>query len=184
MNELRSLLKKARITRLYWSMRNGLFFIRTYLYTLTLMMREVHSAFWSKRVKGNERDALAIRIRKRAHQVERVIMLHSFYAGRQRTTDFLTGELVGFIGQWRARYEDCDFVRFAERIVREYKELFRNRKGCPMIKGDAVANADVPLKDTAVGKFLCESGYTGRSPTAKKVDEIIDGAMAIRKVRA
>ena len=47
---------------------------------------------------------------------------------------------------------------------------------------DAVTNADVPLKDTAVGKFLYESGYTGRSTTAK-VNEIIDKAKAIRERR-
>ncbi len=60
------------------------------------------------------------------------------------------------------------------------------RKSCGMnyteIMTDAVANANVPLKDTAVGKFLYESGYTGRSTTAK-VDEIIDKAKAIRESR-
>ena len=60
------------------------------------------------------------------------------------------------------------------------------RKSCGMdymeIMTDAVANADVPLKDIAVGKFLYESGYTGRSTTAK-VNEIIDKAKAIREMR-
>ncbi|MGV8058731.1 MAG: hypothetical protein AB2L12_12015 [Smithellaceae bacterium] len=58
------------------------------------------------------------------------------------------------------------------------------RKNCDMdyteIMTDAVANADVPLKDTAVGKFLYESGFTGRSTTAK-VNEIIDKAKAMRE---
>jgi len=57
-------------------------------------------------------------------------------------------------------------------------------KSCGMdytdIMTDAVANADVPLKDTAVGKFLYESGYTGRSTTVK-VNKIIDKVKAIRK---
>jgi len=48
------------------------------------------------------------------------------------------------------------------------------------IMTDAVANTNVPLKDNAVGKFLYENGYTGRS-TAAKVNEIIDKAKAIRK---
>ena len=60
------------------------------------------------------------------------------------------------------------------------------RKSCGMdyteIVTDAVANADIPLKDTAVGKFLYESGYTGRSTTAK-VNIIIDKANAIRERR-
>lgn len=60
------------------------------------------------------------------------------------------------------------------------------RKSCGMdyteIMTDAVANADVPLKDTAVGKFLYENGYTGRSTTAK-VNKIIDKAKAIRERR-
>lgn len=60
------------------------------------------------------------------------------------------------------------------------------RKSCGMdyteIMTDAVAKADVPLKDIAVGKFLYESGYTGRSTTAK-VNEIIDKAQAIREGR-
>lgn len=58
------------------------------------------------------------------------------------------------------------------------------RKSCGMdyteIMIDAVANADIPLTKTAVGKFLYESGYTGRSTTAK-VNEIIEKAKAIRE---
>lgn len=57
------------------------------------------------------------------------------------------------------------------------------RKSCDMdyteIMADAVANANVPLKDAAVCKFLYESGYTGRSTTAKVI-EIMDKAKAIR----
>lgn len=60
------------------------------------------------------------------------------------------------------------------------------RESCDMdyteIMADAAANAAVPLKDAAVGKFLYESGYTGRSTTAK-VNEIIDKAKAIRERR-
>jgi len=58
------------------------------------------------------------------------------------------------------------------------------RKSCVMnytdIMTNAVANADIPLKDTAVGKFLYESGYTGRRTTAK-VHEIMHKANAIRE---
>ncbi len=58
------------------------------------------------------------------------------------------------------------------------------RKSCNMdyteIMADAVANANVTLKDTAVGKFLYENGYRGKSTTAK-VSEIIDKAKAIRQ---
>jgi len=57
------------------------------------------------------------------------------------------------------------------------------RKSCGMdyteIMTDAVANADVPLKEAAVGRFLFDSGYTGRSTNAK-VTEIIVRAKAIR----
>jgi len=60
------------------------------------------------------------------------------------------------------------------------------RKSCRLnyteIMTDAVANADIPLKSTVVGKFLYENGYTGRSTTAK-VGEIIDKAKAIREGR-
>lgn len=60
------------------------------------------------------------------------------------------------------------------------------RKSCSMdyteIMTDAVANADLPLKDTAVAKFLFEGGYTGRSTTAR-VNEIIDKAKVIRESR-
>jgi hypothetical protein len=48
------------------------------------------------------------------------------------------------------------------------------------IMTDAVANADIPLKETTVGKFLYESGYTGRRTTAK-ANEIIEKATAIRE---
>lgn len=59
------------------------------------------------------------------------------------------------------------------------------RKSCRLsyteIMTDAVANADIPLKSTVVGKFLY-NGYTGRSTTAK-VGEIIDRVKAIRERR-
>ena len=58
------------------------------------------------------------------------------------------------------------------------------RKSCGMdyteIMTDAVADADIPLTDTALGKYLYESGYTGRRTTAK-VNEIIDKAKAIQE---
>jgi len=50
------------------------------------------------------------------------------------------------------------------------------------IMTDAVANAGIPLKSPVVGKFLYESGYMGRSTTAK-VGEIIDKAKTIRERR-
>jgi hypothetical protein len=60
------------------------------------------------------------------------------------------------------------------------------RKSCGLnyteIMTDAVANADIPLKKTIIGKFLYESGFTGRSTTAK-VGEIIDKAKTIRERR-
>lgn len=60
------------------------------------------------------------------------------------------------------------------------------RKNCVMdyteIMADAVANADVHLEETAVGRFLYDNGYTGRSTTAK-ANEIINKAKAIREGR-
>lgn len=60
------------------------------------------------------------------------------------------------------------------------------RKSCAMdyteIMTDAVANAAVPLKGTAVGRFLFDSGYTGRSANAK-VGEIINKAKFMRERR-
>lgn len=58
------------------------------------------------------------------------------------------------------------------------------RKTCGMdyteIMTDAVVNADVPLNETAVGKFLYENGYTGKSKTGK-VNEIISNAKTMNK---
>ena len=60
------------------------------------------------------------------------------------------------------------------------------RKSCGLnyteIMIDAVAGADIPLNSTAIGKFLYENGYTGRSTTAK-VGEIMDKAKIIRGKR-
>ena len=50
------------------------------------------------------------------------------------------------------------------------------------IMTDAVVNADIPLKNSIVGKFLYENGYTGRS-TAAKVREIIAKVKGIQKRR-
>lgn len=61
------------------------------------------------------------------------------------------------------------------------------RKSCNMsykeIMIDAVANADVPLKDINVGCFLMNSGYTGRYSKAK-ANEIINAAKIIRERRS
>ena len=60
------------------------------------------------------------------------------------------------------------------------------RKSCRLnymeIMTDAVVNADIPLKNSIVGKFLYENGYTGRS-TAAKVREIIAKVKGIQKRR-
>ncbi len=60
------------------------------------------------------------------------------------------------------------------------------RKSCGMdyteIMTDAVVNADVSLDGATVGRFLFDSGYTGRSTNAK-VKMIIDKAKAIRERR-
>jgi hypothetical protein len=58
------------------------------------------------------------------------------------------------------------------------------RRSCKLnyteIMTDAVTNADIPLQDTVVGKFLCENGYTSRS-TIAALGEIINRSKAIRK---
>lgn len=60
------------------------------------------------------------------------------------------------------------------------------RKSCDMsyteIMTDAVANANIPLKDVDVGRFLFDNGYIGRSTTTKSA-EIIEKAKAIRERR-
>ena len=60
------------------------------------------------------------------------------------------------------------------------------RKSCGLnyteIMTDAVANANVPLMDSAVGRFLFDAGYTGRITTSK-VNEIIYKAKAMRERR-
>ena len=60
------------------------------------------------------------------------------------------------------------------------------RRNCKLnyteIMTDAVANAGIPLESVTVGKFLYESGYTGRSTTAK-VSEIIDTVKIIQERR-
>jgi hypothetical protein len=60
------------------------------------------------------------------------------------------------------------------------------RKSCGLnyteIMTDAVANAHVHLTENAVGRFLFNAGYTGKS-TTNKVNEIIDKAKAIRERR-
>lgn len=60
-------------------------------------------------------------------------------------------------------------VVIRENCCMDYSEIMTN----------AVANADVPLKDAVVGKFLYDSGFIGRSTTAK-VSEIKNKAIAIR----
>ena len=58
------------------------------------------------------------------------------------------------------------------------------RKSCDMnytnIMTDAVAKSDIPLTSKAIGQFLYENGYTGKSTTSK-AGEIINKAAIIRK---
>lgn len=60
------------------------------------------------------------------------------------------------------------------------------RKSCGLtyveVMADAVAKSGVPCEEKAVGRFLYENGYTGKSTTAKAV-EIIEQAKAIRERR-
>lgn len=60
------------------------------------------------------------------------------------------------------------------------------RRSCVMdytqVMADAVANSDIPLTEANVGRFLYDSGYTGRSTTAQ-APEIIEMAKAIRERR-
>ncbi|GHU63484.1 hypothetical protein AGMMS49983_07030 [Clostridia bacterium] len=60
------------------------------------------------------------------------------------------------------------------------------RRSCLMsytqVMTNAVANADILLTEAHVGRFLCDSGYTGRSTTAQ-APEIIEKAKAIRERR-
>ena len=60
------------------------------------------------------------------------------------------------------------------------------RRSCVMdytqVMADAVANSDIPLTETNVGRFLYDSGYTGRSTTAQ-APEIIEKARAYRERR-
>lgn len=59
------------------------------------------------------------------------------------------------------------------------------RKNCGLnyteIIIDAVAKADVPLTDSAVGRFLVDAGYIGR--TRSNFNEIVDRAKAMREMR-
>lgn len=45
------------------------------------------------------------------------------------------------------------------------------------IMTDAVMNADVLLEEASIGRFLFDSGYTGRS-TSAKISKIIESAQA------
>jgi hypothetical protein len=58
------------------------------------------------------------------------------------------------------------------------------RKSCGLtyveVMADAVAKSGVIYEEKAIGKFLCENGYTGRRTTARAA-EIIEKAKAIRE---
>ncbi len=58
------------------------------------------------------------------------------------------------------------------------------RRGCGLdyveIMTDAVACSDLPLTEEAVGRFLADSGYTGRC-TKARIEEIIDKAKVVRE---
>jgi len=60
------------------------------------------------------------------------------------------------------------------------------RKNCDwtyeLIMSHAVARAKVPLESLAVGKFLTDSGYTGKKSTAGKIGEIIENVKNLREV--
>ncbi len=101
-----------------------------------------------------------------------------------------------------AAFPDCGQtwnLFLLESYCRRFSEIFRFdapsvnsrnvgaviRKHCGLsyteIMIDAVANADVPLTNSAVGKFLLDAGYIGR--TRNNFNEIIDKAKVLRERR-
>lgn len=95
--------------------------------------REITSALSYKWSLPNDGDYLRTTIKKRAHNVEKFIIMPAEHVDNH-TCDLIAAQLEEAISEWKKRkYEDAPFLKWAEKISGEYRELFKNSKPCPMI---------------------------------------------------
>lgn len=95
--------------------------------------REIISALLYKWSVPDDHDLLRMTIKKRAHYVDKFIIMPAEHVGNHNC-DLIAAQLEEVISEWRARkYEDAPFLKWAEKICGEYGKLFKNGKPCPMV---------------------------------------------------
>ena len=141
MNEYKKRAKTWLLTA--WHVINQMSFVKSvwklrwYLLTVAVaysqFTHELFSALSYKWAVPEDQDFLRTSIKKRAHVVERFIILSGQHVD-QHNCDIIAAQLDEAISEWKAqKYEDAPFLKWAEKISGEYQELLKNGKPCPMI---------------------------------------------------
>lgn len=146
MNSLKQILKKIGIGEIYWGLRNSFSLLSSYRYAIWLSLSEVFSALSYKWKEDSDKEYLAIKIRKRTHQIEKIIMLPHLYKERKEKSGYLARELDSLITGWKSSFGSEGFLEKATRVSREYKELFMKNKQCIMV-GKAKDRRQTGLKE-------------------------------------
>lgn len=95
--------------------------------------RETVSAVSYKWSIPDDYDFLKTTIKKKAHNLEKFIMMPAEHA-EKTNCDLVAAQLEEAISEWEKRkYEDAPFLKWAEKISGEYRQLFKKGKACPMV---------------------------------------------------
>lgn len=106
--------------------------------------RETISALRYKWSVPGDIDFLRMTIKKKAHHVEKFIMMPTEHVGNYNC-DLIARQLEEAISEWKIRnYEETPFLKWADKICDEYRKLFKNGLCCPMV-GKSKANREKDL---------------------------------------
>lgn len=87
----------------------------------------------------DDKDSLKILIKKRAHHVEKFILMPKEHANLGKC-DLIAGQLREAIDKWKElEFEKADFLNWAEKMSDEYKTLFKKGNSCPL-QGKQIKN--------------------------------------------
>lgn len=138
--------------------------IRHIFEAIFLFVKELNSAMRFKIFPDNDKDFLAINIRKRAHHIEKILLLRDGYDNHSEWS-VLFSQLEDFLKQWSDLYnEENEEIKWARRILSEFS-VFEKRSGdC------ALRNTPVNFKpDNLAEGLLRRRSY--RLFTGAKIEE-------------
>lgn len=126
----RHLIGRTLLTNRVWKFIGYLSIVITAYLQFT---RETISAVSYKWSVPDDYDFLKTTIKKKAHNLEKFIVMPAEHA-EKTNCDLVAVQLEEAILEWKRRkYEDVPFLKWAEKISGEYRQLFKKGQACPMV---------------------------------------------------